>query len=125
MFTFSAFIKNGFIAAVGKMADYQIILNAAGWYEKQVLTENDLAEIQAAIDSKNARIEAERLAAEETAKAEEATPEAVAEEPATEETEALFLKKKHLHLMSMIARTDMKMIRKRKKTTAGKHAEKL
>ena len=87
MFTFSAFIKNGFIAAVGKMADYQIILNAAGWYEKQVLTENDLAEIQAAIDSKNARIEAERLAAEETAKAEEATPEAVAEEPATEETE--------------------------------------
>ena len=74
MFSFSAFIKSGFIAAVGKMADYQIILNAAGWYEKQVLTETDLAEIQAAIDSKNARIEAERLAAEETAKAEEATP---------------------------------------------------
>ena len=89
MFSFSAFIKSGFIAAVGKMADYQIILNAAGWYEKQVLTETDLAEIQAAIDSKNARIEAERLAAEETAKAEEATPEAVAEEPATEETEEI------------------------------------
>lgn len=89
MFSFSAFIKSGFIAAVGKMADYQIILNAAGWYEKQVLTETDLAEIQAAIDSKNARIEAERLAAEETAKAVETAPEAVTEEPATEETEEI------------------------------------
>ena len=31
------------------MADYQIILNAAGWLEKGVLTEDDLAEIEAAI----------------------------------------------------------------------------
>lgn len=71
MFNLSTFIKNGFIAAVGKMADYQIILNAAGWFEKGVLTETDLSEIQAAIDAKNARLEAERLAAEEAAKAEE------------------------------------------------------
>lgn len=71
MFNLASFIKNGFIAAVGKMADYQIILNAAGWFEKGVLTETDLSEIQAAIDEKNARIEAERLAAEEAAKAEE------------------------------------------------------
>lgn len=28
MFDLAIFIKNGFIAAVGKMADYQIILNA-------------------------------------------------------------------------------------------------
>ena len=49
------------------MADYQIILNAAGWFEKGVLTESDLAEIQTAIDEKNAWLEAERLAAEETA----------------------------------------------------------
>ena len=67
MFNLGSFIKNGFIAAVGKMADYQIILNAAGWFEKGVLSEADLAEIQAAIDEKNARIEAERAAAEETA----------------------------------------------------------
>lgn len=60
MFSFSAFIKSGFIAAVGKMADYQIILNAAGWFEKGVLSETDLAEIQSAIDEKNARIEAEQ-----------------------------------------------------------------
>ena len=67
MFNLGSFIKNGFIAAVGKMADYQIILNAAGWFEKGVLSEADLAEIQTVIDEKNARIEAERLAAEETA----------------------------------------------------------
>ena len=39
------------MAAVGRMADYQIILNAAGWLEKGVLTEEDLAESQTAIDA--------------------------------------------------------------------------
>lgn len=73
MFNLGNFIKNGFIAAVGRMADYQIILNAAGWYDKGVLTESDLSEIQAAIDDKNARI-----AAEEAAQIEEV--ETVAEE---------------------------------------------
>ena len=73
MFNLASFIKNGFIAAVGRMADYQIILNAAGWYDKGVLTESDLSEIQAAIDDKNARI-----AAEEAAQIEEV--ETVAEE---------------------------------------------
>ena len=67
MFNLGTFIKGGLIAAVGKMADYQIILNAAGWFEKGVLAESDLAEIQTAIDDKNARLEAERLAVEETA----------------------------------------------------------
>ena len=67
MFNLGSFIKGGLIAAVGKMADYQIILNAAGWFEKGVLTETDLAEIQTAIDEKNARLEAERIAAEEAA----------------------------------------------------------
>ena len=71
MFNLASFIKNGFISAVGKMADYQIVLNAAGWFEKGVLNEADLAEIQSAIDEKNARIEAERIAAEEAAKAAE------------------------------------------------------
>ena len=69
MFNLGSFIKSGFISAVGKMADYQIILNAAGWFEKGVLSEADLAEIQSAIDEKNARIEAERAAAEEAANA--------------------------------------------------------
>ena len=78
MFNLGSFIKSGFIAAVGRMADYQIILNAAGWFEKGVLNETDLAEIQSAIEEKNARIEAERLAAEEVAKAaEESAEEAI------------------------------------------------
>ena len=83
MFTLAKFIKNGFISAIGKMADYQIILNAAGWFEKGVLTETDLAEIQSKIDEKNARLEAERLAAEEAAKAE--STEDIADIDVTEE----------------------------------------
>lgn len=51
MFTLKAFVKRGFISAVGKMADYQIILNAAGWLEKGVLDETDLMEIQTAIEA--------------------------------------------------------------------------
>jgi hypothetical protein len=47
MFSLREFIKTGLIKAIGIMADYQIILNAAGWLEKGVLTEEDLAEIQA------------------------------------------------------------------------------
>lgn len=81
MFTLSAFIKGGLIAAVGRMEDYQIILNAAGWYEKQVLDETDLAEIQIAIEEKNARIEAERLASEEAAETEEQPTEEIADSP--------------------------------------------
>lgn len=52
-FTLREFIKKGLIDAVGKMADYAVVLNAAGWHEKGVLTEEDLAEVQAAIDAKN------------------------------------------------------------------------
>ena len=51
MFSFRDFVKSGFLRAVGRMADYQIILNAAGWLEKGVLTEDDLAEIQTAIEA--------------------------------------------------------------------------
>lgn len=53
MFSLKNFIKGGLIEAVGNMADYQVILNAAGWLEKGVLDESDLAEIQATIDAKN------------------------------------------------------------------------
>lgn len=51
MFSLKNFIKNGLLKAIGKMADYQIILNAAGWLEKGVLEEADLAEIQIAINA--------------------------------------------------------------------------
>ena len=50
-FTLKNYIKRGLITAVGKMADYQIILNSVGWMEKGVLSEEDLADIQAAIDA--------------------------------------------------------------------------
>ena len=50
-FTLKSYVKRGLISAVGKMADYQIILNSVGWMEKGVLDEADLAEIQAAIDA--------------------------------------------------------------------------
>ena len=85
MFNLGSFIKSGFISAVGKMADYQIILNAAGWFEKGVLTEADLSDIQTAIDEKNARLEAERIAAEEAAKAAEESAEEAIEENGVEE----------------------------------------
>lgn len=57
MFSLNNFIKSGLLKAVGKMADYQVILNAAGWYEKGVLFEEDLAEINAAIDAQYEFIE--------------------------------------------------------------------
>lgn len=57
MFSLKDFIKKGFLNAVGKMADYQVILNAAGWLEKGVLSEDDLAEIQIAIDAQYPQIE--------------------------------------------------------------------
>ena len=45
MFNLREFIKKGLISAIGKMADYQVILNATGWYEKNVLHDKDLAEM--------------------------------------------------------------------------------
>lgn len=64
MFSLNNFVKNGFLSAIGKMADYQIILNAAAWYEKGVLTEADLADIQAAIDAANAPVVEEPIVEE-------------------------------------------------------------
>ena len=51
MFTLKEFIKKGLIEAVGNMPDYKIRLSAAGWLEKDVLTEADLVEVDTAIES--------------------------------------------------------------------------
>lgn len=56
MFNLRGFIFKGLTDAIGKMADYQVVLNAAGWLEKGVLTENDLSEIERLIDAKNAPV---------------------------------------------------------------------
>ena len=53
MFILREFLMKGFRDAVGKMADYQVIFNANGYYEKGVLTEEDLAELQNMINVKN------------------------------------------------------------------------
>ena len=81
MFNLRDFIKKGLLDAVGKMADYQVILNATGWYEKNVLVEDDLAEI-------NTKIEAQYIAVDEEIAGEdiiEVMPdEAVSEEDVVE-----------------------------------------
>ena len=54
MFNLREYIKKGFLDAVGKMSDYQIILNSVGWMEKGVLTEDDLEDINTKIDAQYA-----------------------------------------------------------------------
>jgi hypothetical protein len=51
MFSLKDFVKKGLLDAVGRMADYQVILNSVGWMEKGVLVEADLAEINAKIEA--------------------------------------------------------------------------
>ena len=58
MFSLRDFVKKGLIDAIGKMADYQVVLNAAGWLEKSVLSEDDLAEIDAIISAQHLEEEA-------------------------------------------------------------------
>lgn len=59
MFNYRDFLMTGFKSAVGKMADHQVIFNANGYYEKGVLTENDLMELQQMIIEKNEIAEVE------------------------------------------------------------------
>ena len=66
MFSLKNFIKKGLLDAVGKLVDYQIILNAAGWHEKGVLDESDLAEIQSRIDAGSADAELTEEESEES-----------------------------------------------------------
>lgn len=73
-FSLREFIKKGLLDGVGKMADYQIILNAGGWYNQNVLLQEDLAEIQAKIDKKNTPVEVEEIE-EENENVEEAEVE--------------------------------------------------
>lgn len=60
-FNLREFIKNGLLLAVGNEPDYEVMLSSAGWLEKGVLLETDLAEIQA-------KIEEQHITEEETIK---------------------------------------------------------
>ena len=51
MFRLNEFIMKGLLNAIGKMGDFQIILNAAGWYDKGVLNDEDMIALQMAIDA--------------------------------------------------------------------------
>ena len=55
-FTLSALKK-----ASGSMPDYWIMNNALGWFEKGILVETDLEELQSLIDAKNAPAEEPEL----------------------------------------------------------------
>lgn len=49
LFDLKGFIKKGLLDAVGKLADYQVVLIAAYWFDKHVLSEADMTDIEAAI----------------------------------------------------------------------------
>ena len=54
-FDFREWLMIGFKNAVGKQADYQIVENATAYYEKSVLTSEDLAKLKIMIEEKNAK----------------------------------------------------------------------
>lgn len=85
MFILKDYIKKGFLEAIGKMGDYQIILNSAGWFEKGVLTEDDLAEIQEKIDEQYPQVE-EEIKTEESIDGEVITDEVITEGIIEDET---------------------------------------
>lgn len=45
------FVMKSLKSAIGNMPDYWVLNNALGWYDKGVLSEDDLMEIQAEIDA--------------------------------------------------------------------------
>ena len=55
MFDYQKFIKKALFGAVGFMPDYKIRLNAIGWFEKEVLTEDDLSKLDEAIEAQYAQ----------------------------------------------------------------------
>lgn len=64
MFSFRDFVKQGFVKAVGHQPDYWIMLNAAGYAEKGVLTMEDLADIEAVINLQYVEVDKSAAAAE-------------------------------------------------------------
>lgn len=87
MFNLHDFIMKGLIAAIGVQSDYWVILEAARWFDKGVLQEDDLMEIQRLIDEKNTPVEPIEEVTEvvEEPTEEEAPVEEVQEENEVEE----------------------------------------
>ena len=59
MFSLREFVKKGLMLAIGQKADYEVILSSASWLDKGVLTEEDLAEIETAINAQHETEESE------------------------------------------------------------------
>ena len=53
MFSLKDFIMKGIRGMIGQEPDYKVIEIASGWLDKGVLTENDLADIDALLTSKS------------------------------------------------------------------------
>jgi hypothetical protein len=53
MFKVRDYARRGLISAIGKLPDYEIILNSIDYYQNGLLTELDLEEINTMIDRKN------------------------------------------------------------------------
>ena len=51
MFDFRTFVKKGLLDAVNKQSNYWVMLNAAAYYEKGILSDADMTEIQELINS--------------------------------------------------------------------------
>ena len=51
------FVKKTLMDAIGHQPDYWVEANALGWFEKGVLDESDLMDINEAIEAKNAPVE--------------------------------------------------------------------
>ena len=60
MFSLKNFIKMGLLDAVGQKPIYWIVNSAAGWLDKGVLNEADLAEINAKIQEQSS-VEAQEI----------------------------------------------------------------
>ena len=79
-FDFREYVKAGFLTAVGKMPEYKIRLNSAGYFEKGVLEESDLAEIHNAIEQQAVIEEVQTEATEQTEVQEETITESEEEQ---------------------------------------------
>lgn len=65
MFDYRDYVMQGYRDAIGKMADHQIILSSVKWQENNVLTLDDLAELQELINAKNTPPVVEEIPTEE------------------------------------------------------------
>lgn len=64
MFDFHNFVKRGLMDAVNKQSNYWVMLNAAAYYEKGILTDADMTEIEELVNSTMTAEEAEIADAE-------------------------------------------------------------